>query len=52
MIPSANTIVLAVVLVAGIAWCVFIARRLPSDLAELREQWAKLRSSKAPGVAG
>jgi len=46
MFPSNGMIVLAILIVGGIAWCVFIVRRLPSDLAELREQLAKYRASR------
>lgn len=50
-VPSSGILVQAALLVAGIGWCVIVFRRLPSDLAELREQWAKLRASKAPEAA-
>ncbi len=50
MIPYSSILVAAVLLVVGIGWCAYIVRRLPADLAELREQWAKLRASKTPEV--
>ena len=51
-IPSSSIVVLAILLVAGIGWCGFVIRRLPKDLAELREQYMKFRASKTPEVAG
>ncbi len=51
MIPYSSILASAVLLAAGIGWCVFIVRRLPSDLAELREQWTNLRASRTSEVA-
>ena len=51
MYLSSNIIVLAILLVAGTGWCVIVLRRLPNDLAELREQLAKYRASRNPDAA-
>ena len=52
MFLSYGVFVQAVLLVAGVGWCVFIIRRLPSDLAELRETYTKYRARSDPDVLG
>ncbi len=49
-VPSYGMVIQAVLLVAGIGWCVIVIRRLPSDMAELRELWTKLQASRTPEV--
>jgi len=50
VIPYSSILVSATLLVVGIGWCAYVVRRLPSDLAELREQWATLRTSRTSEV--
>jgi len=52
MFLTAGALVQGILLVVGVAWCVFIIRRLPNDLAELSRQFTKYRLSKDPHVLG
>ena len=48
MFPGPGALVQAVLFALGVAWCVFVIRRLPSDLAELKRTWKNYRSSRNP----
>jgi hypothetical protein len=52
MLPSVGAVTQGVLLVAGAAWCVFIIRRLPNDLAELGREFKKYQASRDPHVLG
>ena len=45
-------LLLALLFIAGVAWCVVILRRLPADLAELSRTFKLYRSSRDPHVLG
>jgi len=50
MFPTFGVLTGAILLIAGIAWCVVIVRRFPNDLAELSRSLGKYRESKDPRV--
>jgi len=52
MFPGPGALVQAVLFALGTAWCVFVIRRLPSDLAELKRTWKNYRASRDPHVLG
>ena len=50
MTPSFGILMWLAVLAGGLWWCLYIIRRLPSDVAELAEQFREYRKSRDPEV--
>ncbi len=52
MFLSGGVLLKAILLVAGIAWCVVIIRRFPTDVSELCGLYRKYRNCNDPDVLG
>jgi len=50
--PGPGALVQVALFIAGLAWCVFVIRRLPADVAELGRTFRQYRASKDPHVLG
>ena len=52
MFLTHGVLINAVLLVAGIAWCVCIIKRFPNDISELYELYRKYKTRNDPDVLG